>query len=510
MGVKAGASIPILRDGEPVGVFFLCAAQRRAFDDEVLRLLQRMMDNLVFGLQTLEHEADREQAEARVRYLATHDSLTGLPNRVLFGELLDHATATAQRYGHHPAVMFIDLDRFKLVNDTLGHAAGDLLLKEMTARLRSVLRESDVLARLGGDEFVILLQNVREPDDAAVVARKLLDTALEPIAIMGQECRVTASIGISLYPDHGKEHQELMKNADTAMYLAKENGKNGFEFYTPGMQSQTNERLALEAGLRNAIKNNEFSLHYQANLDLQTDRINGVEALLRWHHPTLGNITPQQFIPLCEENGAIVPIGRWVLRTACQQNVEWQRQGLPPITMAVNLSARQFSDPQLLDDVRNALAESGMDPALLELELTESMVMLNPMKTAETLTQLQALGIRIALDDFGVGYSSLAQIKGFAIDTLKVDRSFIRNLPESSQDSAITEAIINMARNLSLRVVAEGVETEAQESFLRGLSCDESQGFYFSRPATPEAFSDLLRHHGVEDTDGKRRKPKGQ
>lgn len=495
--LKSAASIPILRDGKSVGVLFLCAGERRAFDDETLGLLTRMTENLSFALQTLEHEQDRARAEERIRYMATHDALTGLPNRMLYGELLDQALLSAQRYGRNPAVMFIDLDRFKLINDSLGHAAGDVLLKEMTKRLRSVLRASDVLARMGGDEFVILLQDVQSPDDAATVARKLLDVALEPMTILDHECRVTASIGISLYPAHGEDQQTLMKNADTAMYLAKENGKNAFEIYETGMQSQSIERLELEAALRTALLKEEFHLHYQAKLDLKTNRITGVEALLRWEHPGLGPVSPQQFIPLCEETGAIVPIGRWVLKTACKQNVEWQRQGLPPVKMAVNLSARQFSDPDLLNDIHAALNESGMDPTLLELELTESMVMLNPARTIEILTEIKSIGVRTALDDFGVGYSSLAQIKGFPIDTLKVDRSFIRNLPESDQDRAITQAIINMARTLSLQVVAEGVETQAQETYLRDISCDESQGFYFSRPASPEDFATLLKGHGI-------------
>lgn len=496
--LNAAASVPILRDGRVIGVLFLCTRERRAFDDEILSLLCRMTENLSFALQALEHELDRKGAEERIRYMATHDALTGLPNRAMFDDLLGHAVLTAQRYGRNPAVIFIDLDRFKLINDSLGHAAGDILLKEMARRLRSVLRASDVLARLGGDEFVILLQDVRHPADAETVAQKLLEVALEPLTIMEHECRVTASIGISLYPIHGEDAQTLMKNADTAMYLAKEKGKNAFEFYESGMQTQSIERLELEAALRTALIRNEFDLHYQAKLDLKTNRITGVEALLRWDSPTMGRISPQQFIPLCEETGAIVPIGRWVLKTACKQNVEWQRQGLPPIRMAVNLSARQFSDPDLLDDIHAALNESGMDPALLELELTESMVMLNAARATEILREIKKIGVRTALDDFGVGYSSLAQIKGFPIDTLKVDRSFIRNLPESDQDRAITQAIINMARTLSMQVIAEGVETEAQEAFLRDISCDESQGFYFSRPASADDFADLLKAHGVE------------
>lgn len=495
--LKGAAAVPILSDDRPLGVLYLCSSQRRAFDEEVIALMERMAENVAHALRTLEHEADRQRAEERVRYLATHDSLTGLPNRAMFGELLDQAVITARRYGNRPAVLFIDLDRFKLVNDSLGHAAGDLLLQEMARRLKAVLRESDVLSRLGGDEFVVMLHDVARSEDASLVARKLLDAALESVTVLGQDCRVTASIGIAVYPEHGEDQQTLMKNADTAMYLSKEKGKNTYEFYVDGMQSQNNERLVLEAALRNALINKEFSLNYQAKLDLKSNRITGVEALIRWTHPEMGEISPQRFIPLCEENGAIIPIGRWVLETACEQNMAWQRQGLPPVKMAVNISARQFSDPDLLEHIQDALRKSGMEPSLLELELTESMVMLDPEHTIQTLRQLREIGVRTALDDFGVGYSSLAQIKGFPIDTLKVDRSFIRNLPESDHDRAITEAIINMARTLSLTVIAEGVETEAQETFLRGISCDESQGFYFSRPSSAEAFSELLRNHGV-------------
>lgn len=495
-GLKTAAAVPVLRDGKAIGVLFLCSEQRRTFDDEAVRLLQSIAENLVFGLLKLEQEMDRELAEERVRFLATHDSLTGLPNRSLFGELADQAIARARRNGSQLAILFIDLDRFKLINDTLGHAAGDILLKEMSGRLAAALRDSDVLARLGGDEFVVLLGDPACAEDAAVVARKLLGAALSPVEIMGQECRVTASIGISLFPEHGLEHSELMKNADTAMYVAKEKGKNACEFYEADMRSTWNERLALETALRSALANNEFSLHYQAKLDLATNAVNGVEALLRWNSATLGDVPPQQFIPLCEESGSIVPIGRWVLREACAQNVAWQRQGVPPVTMAVNLSARQFLAPELLDDIRDALADSGMDANLLELELTESMVMLDPAHTIRVLTELRSLGVRVALDDFGVGYSSLAQIKGFPIDTVKVDRSFIRNLPHSEEDRAITEAIVSMARTLSLRVIAEGVETEAQETYLRGLNCDESQGFYFSEPVPASELSALLTSHG--------------
>ncbi len=434
-------------------------------------------------------------AEAHIEYLATHDGLTKLPNRVMFSEILNLAIASAQRYQRHFAVLFLDLDRFKLVNDTLGHDAGDTLLLEIAKRLTGNVRTSDVVARLGGDEFVILLQEVNEEKYVTAVASKILAAVIQPLIVMGQECRITASIGIAMYPAHAQDELTLMKNADMAMYLAKEEGKNNFQFYSLAIKTQTPERLTLEANLRRALEDNEFFLHYQAKLDLKTRQISGVEALLRWQHPILGVVSPLKFIPLAEETGLIVPIGKWVLRTACAQNMAWQRQGLPPVCMAVNLSVRQFSDDNLLKDIADALQESGMPPALLELELTESMVMRNPERAVRLLNTIKSMGVRLAIDDFGVGYSSLAQIKRFPIDILKVDRSFIRNLPQNGEDRAITEAIIAMGKALSLTVVAEGVETQEQESYLRNLSCDESQGFYFSKPVTPEQFSDLLRLH---------------
>ncbi|MFL6655671.1 MAG: PAS domain S-box protein, partial [Sulfurifustis sp.] len=350
---------------------------------------------------------DEKLAEQRIQYLATHDALTDLPNRVMFSELLSVAIASAKRYERKLAVLFIDLDRFKIINDTLGHDAGDVLLKEMSVRLRECLRASDVVARLGGDEFVVLLPEVAETGQVAMVARKILTALMKPISIFGQECRVTASIGICLYPSDGTDEQSLMKNADSAMYLAKEEGKNNFQFYSHNIKTQSLERLTLEANLRRALERNEFTLHYQAKLDFRTGKISGVEALLRWHTPELGFISPAQFIPLAEEAGLIVPIGRWVLKTACCQSVAWQRQGLPPVRMAVNLSARQFGDSELLNDIRDALSESGLNPALLELELTEGMVMQNAERAAKLLAAIKEMGVHLAIDDFGTGYSSL-------------------------------------------------------------------------------------------------------
>jgi diguanylate cyclase (GGDEF)-like protein/PAS domain S-box-containing protein len=439
--------------------------------------------------------AERRQMEQQLNYMATHDALTGLPNRLMFNQLLNQAIRSAQRHKKQLAVFFIDLDRFKTINDSLGHEAGDRLLKEIARRFKRSLRAVDVVARLGGDEFVILVEEVNDSSQVEIVAHKILSSAIKPMVLLGEECRVTASIGISIYPKDGQDEQSLTKNADIAMYFAKEEGKNNYQFYSKDTQSQSIERLSIETNMRLALERKEFSLQYQARLDFKTGMITGVEALLRWNNQYLGSVTPTQFIPVAEETGLIVPLGRWVMKTACAQNVAWQRQGLPPVCVAVNLSLRQLMDDKLLEDIKAALDDSGMAPHLLELEITESMVMHNPTRMIAVLTNIKRMGVRLALDDFGTGYSSLAQIKHFPIDTLKVDRSFIRNLPQDSEDKAITEAIIKMGKTLSLTVVAEGVETLEQENFLREHICDEMQGFYFSKPIVPDQFADLLREH---------------
>jgi diguanylate cyclase (GGDEF)-like protein len=391
--------------------------------------------------------------------------------------------------------VFLDLDRFKIINDTLGHDAGDLLLQAIAGRLKGPLRAADIVARLGGDEFGILIEEISNSNQVATVARKILTNVIKPITLMGQECRVTASIGICMYPKDAEDERSLMKSADMAMYLAKEEGKNNYQFYSKNIQSKSLERLSIETNLRLALEHNEFSLHYQAKVDFKTNTITGVEALLRWQNPYLGSVTPMQFIPVAEETGLIIPIGKWVLKTACAQNVAWQKQGLPAVCMAVNLSLQQLMDGNLISDIRAALNDSGMAPNQLELEVTESMVMHNPERAIAVLAKIKSMGVRLAIDDFGTGYSSLAQIKRFPVDTLKVDRSFIRNLPQDAEDKAITEAIIAMGKTLSLTVVAEGVETVEQMNFLKDHSCDEMQGFYFSKPIMPEQFADLLREH---------------
>ncbi len=453
-------------------------------------------ENRFVGYRGVSREiTDQKIAEARIQHLATHDSLTGLPNRAMFNQLLSHALTGAHRNERKVAVLFIDLDRFKFINDTLGHVAGDQLLQEITERFKKALRASDVIARLGGDEFVVLIEDVKSVDKVRTVARKLLSAAIKPVLLLGRECRVTASIGIALYPQDGVDEQTLMKNADIAMYFAKSEGKNNFQFYSNDITSQSLERLTLENNLRHAMENGELALHYRAKRDLCSGAITGVEALLRWDNPELGTVSPAQFIPAAEETGLIVPIGKWVLRTACLQNVAWQKQGLPPICMAVNLSVRQFGDEHLLTDLTEILAETGMAPHLLELEITEGMVIQNPAQAVKLLSEIKQLGVRLAIDDFGTGYSSLGQLKNFPIDTLKVDRSFIRDVATNNEDKAITEAIIAMGKTLSLTVVAEGVETREQEAFLREHACDEMQGYYFSRPIPGNEFAELLRDH---------------
>jgi diguanylate cyclase (GGDEF)-like protein/PAS domain S-box-containing protein len=493
--VGAAAVVPLISAGQPIGALAFYAREKRAFDGEVVKLLERMADNVVFGLYNFEHEANRKRAEERIQYFATHDALTDLPNRLMFSQLLNHAIQSAKRRGRQFAVLFMDLDRFKNINDTLGHEAGDRLLQEVALRLKQTLRSADVIARLGGDEFIILVEEVNDTGQVVVVAQKILSTVIKPMLLMGQECRVTASIGISIYPKDDTDEQSLMKNADIAMYFAKEEGKNNFQFYSKDINSQAIERLSIETNLRFALERNELSVYYQAKLDLKTGAITGVEALLRWQSPNLGSVSPVHFIPVAEETGMIVPIGSWVLKTVCVQNVAWQHQGLPPIRVAVNLSLRQLMDDNLLIDIRSALEDSGMDPHLLELEITESMVMHNPARMIVKLSEIKKMGVRLAIDDFGTGYSSLAQIKHFPIDTLKVDRSFVHNIPSDAEDRAITEAIIAMGKTLSLTVVAEGVETQEQMAFLKEHACDEIQGYYFSKPITPEKFADLLRTH---------------
>jgi diguanylate cyclase (GGDEF)-like protein len=434
--------------------------------------------------------AERRRAEERLRVVSTHDSLTALPNRTLLHERLSHALARAQRHGRQLAVLFVDLDRFKTVNDTLGHEAGDRLLQITAQRLYDCLRETDTMARQGGDEFVVLMDELTDREPITRVSQRILDAVGEPFVIDGQELHITASIGISVYPEDGRT---LLRNADIAMYRAKEKGKNNYQFYSTQMDNYSVERLSLESGLRRALEREEFVLHYQPKVNIASGLITGMEALLRWQHPELGWVAPGRFIPIAEENGLIIPIGAWVLKTACIQNRAWQRQGVRRFPVAVNLSPRQFAGETLLDDVKAALDVSGLAPADLELEITESMVMNNPEQAVNLLRQLKELGIRVAIDDFGTGYSSLAYLKRFPIDSVKVDRSFVEDIPDDVDSMAIAQAVIAMAHNLRLKVVAEGVESEAQLGFLRGEGCDEIQGYYFCEARPASEISAIMR-----------------
>lgn len=466
----------------------------------IVSVLGRLSRQLVLSRQ---REVEEQVAHAaRVEYLAYHDGLTTLPNRSLFSKLLSQSISHAHRYNRQLAVMFLDLDHFKHVNDTLGHESGDQLLQEVASRLKDCLRQSDTVARLGGDEFVVLLPELEKKMYISTVAQKILSAIAKPFILRGDEYRVTTSIGISIYPQDGLDEQTLTKNADIAMYQAKEEGKNNFQFYSEKLHASSLERLTLESGLRHALEHHEFELHYQAMRDMRSGMITGMEAVLRWRHPDIGMVTPMRFVAIAEEMGLMVPIGKWVLKTACLQNVAWQKQGLPRLKMAVNLTIRQFFDENLLADLTKILVDTGMEATLLELEITESLLMRDAEKTMRVLIGLKNMGIRIAIDDFGIGYSSLATLKQFPIDTIKIDRSLIRDIASVDEDKEMTKAIVAMGRTLSLTVVAQGVETKEQAEYLRQSACDELQGFYLNRPVPADQVAELLlTQSAVSDTD---------
>ena len=439
----------------------------------------------------VEQIRERKLAEERFAHLAHHDSLTGLPNRVLFHDRLRLAMIEAKRREQSVAVMFLDVDRFKNINDTLGHDAGDDLLKQIATRLTACLRAGDTVSRLAGDEFALALPGVEDTNYTRHLAQRLLTCFIKPFLLKDQPIFVTASIGVTHYPGDATSVEGLLKNADTAMYRAKDAGRNNFHFYSADMHAHAVKRLSMENALRGATERGELVLHYQPLVDLKSGQIKGMEALIRWNHPQLGLVSPVDFIPLAEETGLIIPIGEWVLRTACTQARAWQNAGLPPLRLSVNLSARQFQK-DLGDMVALVLEETGLEAKYLELELTESMLMHNPEKAVIMLDALDKMGVRLSIDDFGTGYSSLSYLKRFPIDTLKVDRSFVRDIPSDADDMLITSGIISLAHSLGIQVVAEGVETAAQLSFLRTQNCDVMQGYYFSKPLPASAFAQLL------------------
>ena len=440
---------------------------------------------------------ERLNTERTIHYMAHHDALTGLPNRRLMQDRLNQAIMAARRKQRHVAVLFLDLDRFKVVNDTLGHDTGDFILKDVARRLVSCVREVDTVSREGGDEFVVILPDLERPEHARVVADKMIKELARPVEIGGHEIHVTPSIGISHYPNDATDVQQLLKHADNAMYQAKDAGRNTVRFFTNDLNFLLSKRLEVEGRLRKAMENEEFFLRYQPQVDVPTGRIIGMEALIRWNDPQRGEVHPKDFIFVAEELGLIVPIGEWVFRSACMQLRQWQDEGLPVINVSINISARQFMSRRLVATLLSIVRETGADPRHIELEITETMIMRNLEQSIETLTQLRSVGMQVAVDDFGVGYSSLNQLTRLPASSMKIDRSFIMNLPGDEDSGSITEAIIAMAKRLKLRVIAEGVETGAQLEFLRANNCEAYQGYLFSRPVTAPEATAMLRAHGA-------------
>jgi diguanylate cyclase (GGDEF)-like protein/PAS domain S-box-containing protein len=445
-----------------------------------------------FTIGMMEDITARKQAEARIQYLATHDGLTDIPNRNLMQDRIVQAIAHARRSGREIALMYVDLDRFKVVNEGFGHPFGDAVLRAVAERLKSVVRESDAIARHSGDEFLILLADLRKPADVYIVAQKTLDALAQPFSLQQREVFLGASIGVSIFPRDADDAENLVANANAAMYRAKDLGHNTYQFFTREMSDEVMRRVNLENELRLAVSRNELHLAYQPKVDLASGRVTGCEALLRWRHPTLGAVSPAQFIPVAEESGLIVPIGDWVLHTACSQCREWADAGLPPLAVAVNLSARQFLQQDVVAWVIGVLKETGLAPHRLELELTESIIAQDTEKVIATISQLEAQGVRHSIDDFGTGYSSLSYLKRFRVDTLKIDQSFVRHMLTERDDAAIVHAVISLGHSLRMKVIAEGVETSEHCALLRRHGCDEMQGYYFSKPLAAKEFAELL------------------
>jgi diguanylate cyclase (GGDEF)-like protein/PAS domain S-box-containing protein len=486
-GLRSCWSTPILsHQREVLGTFAMYSKEVREPSIAEARLVN--VARRIAGIAI-----ERKQAEERIHFMANHDALTGLPNRTLLRDRLAQSVLNAERYERWVTVAFIDLDNFKFVNDSLGHNAGDELLKIVAARMVGCVKAIDTVVRLGGDEFVILLVDQPKSEDLISATLQKISAAIaEPIHIDGHDLEVTCSIGLANYPKDGVDADALLANADAAMYRAKEIGRDNFQFYTPELNTKVHEKFMLLKELRNAITRSEFTLHYQPQVDLRSGRIFAIEALIRWVHPLLGIIAPLKFIPMAEETGLIVPIGDWVLREACRQNRAWQDAGFAPMTVCVNVSARQFREKNWVSRVANALRESGLEAKYLELELTESLIMQDIEQAVATMREFQILGVQLSIDDFGTGYSSLAALKRFPVARLKIDKSFIDDIPHDENGKAVARAIISLGQNLNLRVTAEGVETEDQVAFLRENNCDEMQGYYFSRPIPVPDIEKLL------------------
>jgi diguanylate cyclase (GGDEF)-like protein len=480
-------STPILsHHGAVLGTFAMYSSQVREPTAGETRLVD--LATHIAGIAI-----ERKRAEDRIHFMANHDALTGLPNRTLLKDRLTQAVLYAKRYDRWATVVFIDLDNFKIVNDSLGHNVGDELLKIVAERMVACIRATDTVVRLGGDEFVILLfDQPKSADMISATLQKVRTSIAEPIRVDGHDIAVTCSIGLANYPNDGTDADALLANADAAMYRAKEIGRDNFQFYTPELNTKVHEKFLLQKELRNAILRSEFVIHYQPQVDLRTGRIFAVEALIRWQHPTLGMVPPMKFIPMAEETGLIVPIGDWVLLAACRQNKAWQEAGLPPMRICVNVSARQFKEKNWVSRVAGALRESGLAARYLELELTESLIMQDVAQAVATMRELQILGVQLSVDDFGTGYSSLAALKNFPVARLKIDKSFISDILTNENDRAVASAVISLGQKLNLRVIAEGVETEDQVTFLRENNCDEMQGYHFSKPIPAPGIEKLI------------------
>jgi diguanylate cyclase (GGDEF)-like protein len=483
------------KPAEPIEVLQCATALCRKWEndrlvrDQVLRL-EEVITTRTRGL---------EAANQQLRHLATHDALTGLPNRVLLDDRLQQAIAHAERDGRSFAVLVCDLDRFKLINDSLGHRAGDELLQEVGRRLMTVVRTTDTVARFGGDEFVLIGTSVADAEDAAGLAARVMDVLQAPVRIAAIDIHTSPSIGIAMYPDDGASIQALLAHADAAMYTAKQNGRGSFRRYEAGMHAGTEDRVQLESDLHNALTSNQFELYYQPKVDTRTGEVRSAEALIRWVHPTRGIVSPADFIPLAEECGLIGAIGVWVIREACRQARAWQIDGVPALRVSVNLSASQFRDAGLVDSIRSALEDAGLQARYLEVELTESAVMSDPEQSIAILEHLSAMGVLVSVDDFGTGYSSMSYLRRFPIDKLKIDRVFIDEIVSRPEDASIVRAIVSLAHSLRLKVVAEGVETPAQLEFLKTAGCDEYQGYHFSRPLPAAQFERVIREAHSKD-----------
>ena len=486
-GYRSCWSTPILsHEGAVLGVFAMYSNSVREPTANETRHIE--MTTRIAGIAI-----ERKRAEDQIRFLAHHDALTSLPNRSLLKDRLTQAILQTQRHNPCVSVIFIDLDNFKTINDSLGHTAGDELLKIVAGRMVACVRSTDTVVRLGGDEFVILLVDLpANPGEISAYLDRISAAIAEPILLEGRSLYVTCSMGVATYPNDGLDPDTLLMNADTAMYKAKDAGRDSVQFYTAEMNVRVREKLALQQEMRDGLARSEFTLLFQPQVDLRTDRIFAVEALVRWRHPALGLLSPLKFIPLAEETGLIVPLGDWILHEACRRNKAWQDAGLPPLRISVNVSARQFKEKTLIDRVNNALRESGMAANHLELEITEGLIMQDVDQAIATMKELQHLGVQLAIDDFGTGYSSLNALKNFPVARLKIDKSFIKNLASDDRDKAVAAAVISLGQKLNLRVIAEGVETAEQLAILRENNCDEIQGYYFSKPVSFAAIADLL------------------